>query len=245
MSSLRNAVILICALCVIRLFSQDSISILRVLEAVGDNPPASVSHRDSISDDTLSIDFLYDIFSVFDSAPSGSSSLEPVSILDFMTDVYSSTGFYDTGCWDTAEEKRNLKIFDGSLSEIGNVKFSRPVKGRMTSSFGLRPETGKIHYGVDLAGKVGDTIMVALPGIVTKCGFDRKGYGWYVCVLDSIGLETRYAHMSRPLVKKDDRLHPLTPVGLVGSTGNSTGPHLHFEIRYKGKVVNPMLFLEP
>ena len=247
------ATILVISSSLFCLKSQDSIPLIQVIEAVGEIPPASIYKRESLSSnnvDSLTKDFLSDIFSVLSESQAGNDttlssvdSQEAFSVFDFITSAYRSKSFYESGGSDGLKSKRRLQMYDGPLPKIDESKFCRPVKGRITSSFGTRPDSDKIHYGVDFAGKKGDTVRVALPGIVTMCAYDKKGYGWYVCVTDSSGLEMRYAHLSKVLVARGDRLQYQAPVGLVGSTGNSTGPHLHFEIRYKGRAVNPIFYI--
>lgn len=227
--------------------SQDSLSIVKVMEAVGEIRSASISAADSLSrgnkNDSLLADYLSELSNIINSGQGHAGEADAFSILDFFANAYEESGFYETGSWEGDTPKRRLQIYEGPLPKIDESKLCRPIKGRVTSSFGYRPDSDKIHFGVDLAGKSGDTVTVALPGIVSNCGYDKKGYGWYVCVKDSLGIETRYAHLSKVLVKRGDMLSYKSPVGLVGSTGNSTGPHLHFEIRYQGKAVNPAFFL--
>ena len=227
--------------------SQDSISIVNVMEAVGEIRSASISATDSLAkgnkNDSLLADYLSDLSNIINSDREHEAEAQAFSILDFFANAYEKSGFYDTGSWEEDTPKRRLQIYDGPLPEIDESKLCRPINGRVTSSFGYRPDSDKIHFGVDLAGKSGDTVSVAMPGTVSNCGYDKKGYGWYVCVKDSLGIETRYAHLSKVLVKRGDNLSYKAPVGLVGSTGNSTGPHLHFEIRYHGQAVNPAFFL--
>ncbi|MDE5554508.1 MAG: M23 family metallopeptidase [Muribaculaceae bacterium] len=218
---------------------------MEVIEAVGKTPPALICAVDSLPQknkkDSLLVDYLSDLSGIIKSERT--KTAEVSSIFNFIGNAYEENGFYETGNWEGDTPKRRLQIYEGQLPKIDESKLCRPVKGKVTSSFGYRSDSDKMHFGVDLAGKYGDTVSVAHPGVVCNCGFDKKGYGWYVCVKDTTGLETRYAHLSKVLVKNGDKLAYKAPIGLVGSTGNSTGPHLHFEIRYKGKAVNPAFFL--
>lgn len=230
--------------------SQEQISSDEISEVVGEKPTASLYAIDSVSTDSLadslSYDFLTELFSVveseFENQHDDVAEDEAFSVLDYVTQAYKNSGFYDVGTWEQYSGKRKPQIYDGKLT-IDESKFCRPVKGKVTSSFGYRNDAGNVHLGVDMAGRRGDTVRVALPGKVMRCRFDKKGYGWYVCVVDSSGVETRYAHLSKVLVKRGDIMKGGEAVGLVGTTGNSTGPHLHFEMRYRGKVVNPMFYL--
>ncbi|MDE7414332.1 MAG: peptidoglycan DD-metalloendopeptidase family protein [Muribaculaceae bacterium] len=114
-----------------------------------------------------------------------------------------------------------------------------PVVGRMTSGFGYRPKFGRNHKGVDIALNVGDTVRAALDGTVERVSNDPNGYGLFVCLRHDNGLETRYAHLSKIIAVPGRRIRTGDPVGLGGSTGNSTGPHLHFETRVNGTAYDP------
>lgn len=114
-----------------------------------------------------------------------------------------------------------------------------PITGRLTSGFGYRPKFGRMHKGTDIALNVGDTVVAAIDGTVTRVSNDPNGYGLWVELRHENGLSTRYAHLCRQLVTVGARVYAGQPVGLGGSTGNSTGPHLHFETRVNGEAVDP------
>jgi murein DD-endopeptidase MepM/ murein hydrolase activator NlpD len=123
----------------------------------------------------------------------------------------------------------------------------RPIlKGWMSSFYGLRtdPFTGhKAHHeGVDFAGKLGSDIVSVASGVVTWAG-SRYGYGNLVEINHGNGYTTRYGHAQKVLVKVGDTVKKGQVVALMGSTGRSTGPHVHFEVRYNGKVVDPMEYI--
>ncbi|MBR6042517.1 MAG: peptidoglycan DD-metalloendopeptidase family protein [Paludibacteraceae bacterium] len=108
----------------------------------------------------------------------------------------------------------------------------------VTSEYG--PRWGRFHAGIDIAVRKGDSIRAAFDGQVRIAHhFDKKGYGWYVVIRHDNGLETLYGHLSKPLVKNDQRVKAGEVIGLGGSTGRSTGPHLHFETRFLGVPMNP------
>jgi murein DD-endopeptidase MepM/ murein hydrolase activator NlpD len=117
-----------------------------------------------------------------------------------------------------------------------------PVKGRITSGFGDRrhPIAGvhRHHDGMDIAAPEGTPIRSVRGGSVTFSG-KRGGYGNVVIVDHGNGLNTRYAHCRDLNVKNGDKVFPGTILGTVGSTGQSTGPHLHLEAHRNGKAVNP------
>jgi murein DD-endopeptidase MepM/ murein hydrolase activator NlpD len=123
----------------------------------------------------------------------------------------------------------------------------RPVTGGFISSFfGRRvdPFTGytAFHAGVDFAGESGASVTAVATGVVTWAG-ERFGYGNLVEVNHGNGYLTRYAHNSAVLVKVGDRVEKGQPLSLLGSTGHSTGPHVHFEVLRDGSPVDPMAFI--
>ena len=110
--------------------------------------------------------------------------------------------------------------------------------------FGYRPRRRRFHYGLDVKVNLGDTIYAAFDGKVRVNAFNRKGYGNYVVIRHNNGLETLYGHMSRSLVRENDIVKAGDPIGLGGSTGRSTGNHLHFETRLLGNAINPALMFD-
>ena len=108
---------------------------------------------------------------------------------------------------------------------------------QITSEFGFRRY--RWHHGTDLKLKIGDPIYSTFDGIVRIRSYDRSGYGYYVVVRHKNGLETLYGHMSKILVDVGQEVKAGDILGLGGSTGRSTGPHLHFEVRYQGLSINP------
>jgi murein DD-endopeptidase MepM/ murein hydrolase activator NlpD len=125
----------------------------------------------------------------------------------------------------------------------GSSVILQPVAGRLTSGFGERfhPILGyeRFHAGVDLGAAWGSPIVAAADGQVVSAGW-RGGYGQAVSIAHSGGLETLYGHMSRIAVHSGELVHRGELIGYVGSTGLSTGPHLHFEVTRNGRPVNPL-----
>ncbi len=115
--------------------------------------------------------------------------------------------------------------------------YPAPDATKVTSNFGIRGR--RFHYGIDLKVLTGDTIYAAFDGKVRMKQYERKGYGNYVVLRHINGLETIYGHLSKWLVDVDDVVRAGDPIGLGGNTGRSTGSHLHFEIRYLGKAMDP------
>lgn len=118
-------------------------------------------------------------------------------------------------------------------------RFFRPVPGIVTSPFGYRPRFRRMHKGVDLRLAVGDTVRAAFSGNVKSTGFDRHGYGYYIILSHPSGIETLYGHLSGFIASAGQNVSPGSPIALGGSTGRSTGPHLHFETRYRGIAIDP------
>lgn len=122
--------------------------------------------------------------------------------------------------------------------------FFRPVPGLITSRFGWRPQFNRMHHGVDLRLNIGDTVRVAVAGTVEKVAYDHDGYGNYVVVRHADGMQTIYGHLQYALVSQGQFLDLGRPLGIGGNTGNSTGPHLHFEARMGGMAVDPTLIFD-
>ena len=123
-----------------------------------------------------------------------------------------------------------------------------PVEGvHFTSGFGMRwhPVLGgrRQHKGVDLSAPVGTPIHAAADGVIGRADW-FSSYGLYVAIEHGNALETRYGHMSRLNVAAGQFVHKGDVIGYVGTTGRSTGPHLHYEVRIAGEAVNPVPYLE-
>ena len=121
------------------------------------------------------------------------------------------------------------------------VGYQWPTKGVFTSGYGWR--WGRMHKGIDIANNTGTPVVAARDGIVSFSGW-KGAYGYLVEIAHSDGEFTRYAHNSRLLVKKGQVVPRGSRISLMGSTGRSTGPHLHFEIRRAGgAALNPLVKL--
>lgn len=115
--------------------------------------------------------------------------------------------------------------------------YVQPTVGKVTSPYGWRRR--RMHKGVDLKLMKGDTVVAAWDGKVRIRKFDRRGYGYYYVIRHSNGLETVYGHLSKFIVNVDDSVKAGQAIGLGGSTGRSTGPHLHLEFRFMGIALDP------
>ena len=119
--------------------------------------------------------------------------------------------------------------------------YTHPFKGVVTSKFGYR--SGKMHNGIDIDLVVGDTVLSAFRGQVRVARW-QGGYGRCVVVRHHNGLETLYGHLYKIFVKDGEYIDPGQPIGRGGNSGHSSGSHLHFETRFKGKPVNPENFID-
>ncbi|MCW2925987.1 MAG: peptidase, partial [Thermoleophilia bacterium] len=136
-----------------------------------------------------------------------------------------------------------------SGSAPAGFKIHKPVDGyKISSHFGEIAEirAGRAHGGTDLAIGQGTPIKAAAPGKVVKVGWDPDGYGNYVTIDHGNGWFTRYGHMvEKPSVKEGEVVAADAQIGKVGSTGNSTGPHLHFEVLKGGTAPGNRIDAEP
>jgi murein DD-endopeptidase MepM/ murein hydrolase activator NlpD len=143
---------------------------------------------------------------------------------------------------------RHQATMAGSGDSHG-ARFAMPIEGaRFSSSFGPRIDpvdrtTHSMHAGLDLRGAMGTPVGAAAEGVVTRAEMAGT-YGNLVVIKHPDGLETRYAHLSAIEVRKGDTVTAGQEVGKVGSTGHSTGPHLHFEVRQDGKPIDPKPLLD-
>jgi murein DD-endopeptidase MepM/ murein hydrolase activator NlpD len=141
------------------------------------------------------------------------------------------------GLLDKLEDERSLLASTPSI---------RPVKGFITSGFGYRisPFTGgrEFHKGLDIANRKGTKVHATADGVISFAG--RKGTLGFCVVIDhGHGLVTEYAHLSKILKKRGDKVKRGDIVGQIGSTGRSTGPHLHYEVHLNGVPVNPSTYV--
>jgi murein DD-endopeptidase MepM/ murein hydrolase activator NlpD len=118
-----------------------------------------------------------------------------------------------------------------------------PAKGEFTSPYG--PRWGRMHKGIDVAAPTGTPVVASAPGVVSEVGWDGYGYGNYVEITHPDGAVTLYGHNDRVLVRQGQAVAQGEQISEMGSTGRSTGPHVHFEIHPSGRgAVNPMAYLD-
>jgi murein DD-endopeptidase MepM/ murein hydrolase activator NlpD len=134
-----------------------------------------------------------------------------------------------------------VKAYSGALVpdsfRIDVSSFIMPIIGKVTSPYG--PRSRRFHYGTDLKLQIGDTVYAAFDGKIRIRSYERKGYGNYLVIRHSNGLETVYGHLSKTLVGIDETVQGGQAIALGGNTGRSTGPHLHFEFRFLGQAIDP------
>ena len=111
----------------------------------------------------------------------------------------------------------------------------------VSSRYGSR--WGKTHKGLDIAASTGTSIKAAASGTVTTAGWNSGGYGYLIVISHGNGVQTYYGHCSSILVKEGQTVSQGDVIGKVGSTGRSTGSHLHFEIRVNGTAYNPLNYI--
>lgn len=158
-----------------------------------------------------------------------------------MEEVYTSN-VEDITSIDMKVAKANLdtEIIDNSDSAVNGIILSKPTTGIISSRFG--PRWGRSHTGIDIAANTGTPIYSCSKGTVEYTGW-YYGYGNLVIVNHGNGVKTYYGHCSKIYVSVGDAVTKDTLIAAVGSTGNSTGPHLHLEIRRNGTVLNPQNYL--
>ena len=143
-----------------------------------------------------------------------------------------------------------IKLAKNKSKMLASIPAIQPVANkdlkRMTSGYGYRIhpiyKTRKMHYGMDFSAKVGTEIYATGDGVISKVKRSKRGYGNYVKINHGFGYETLYAHMSKYIVKKGQKVKRGEVIGYVGNTGISTAPHLHYKVRKDNKKINPVNF---
>ncbi len=153
-------------------------------------------------------------------------------------DVYAGLELFFPGVQHTGVER----------SVMTGTAFLRPISGFISSGFGYRtdPFTKKIkfHRGIDIAAPVGTAVRASLDGRVVSIGYNPL-FGNHIFIRHQIGFSTLYGHLERVFVQRGSTVSRGQPIGSVGNTGKSTGPHLHFEIRKNGVPIQPKDLITP
>jgi len=143
----------------------------------------------------------------------------------------------------------NWKKLDNLQDSAIAVPSDKPVKtAAFTSGYGVRSDpfrgSAAMHAGIDLSGPAGTPIYATADGVVSDAGWNSGGYGNLVKIDHGRGIETRYGHLSKIGVLAGQRVKRGELIGRMGSTGRSTGNHLHYEVRIEGRAVNPIPFMK-
>jgi murein DD-endopeptidase MepM/ murein hydrolase activator NlpD len=145
------------------------------------------------------------------------------------------------------EDKKELhKFLESQKILLASTPSIWPTKGWMSSRFGYRtsPFTGQkeFHKGIDISTRMNAPVIAPANGIVSHVGWNH-GYGRVLTIEHGYGVKTKYAHLQKILVKKGKHVKRGETVALVGSTGRSTGPHLHYEVHLNRVAVNPLRYI--
>ncbi len=174
--------------------------------------------------------------------------LKTIKMNSYLNDVKKREALHDNEVFSYNWDSQAVNAYSGvtipQRQDIDVTGFVVPVGGRITSPYGYRPRFGRMHRGVDLSLSVGDTVVSAFDGKVRLTKYEGRGYGYYVVVRHDNGMETVYGHLSKFLVKPNQRVRAGEPIALGGNTGRSTGPHLHFETRFLGLAINPEAIID-
>lgn len=164
--------------------------------------------------------------------------IEKNTFIDLIDDVEPELDIYTEG-WNSKRVNPFKESDVPNTSVIDVSGYAMPCPGKVTSNYGYRAKFGRMHKGIDLAIRSNDTIYAAYDGKVRLTNYEPRGYGKYVILRHPNGLETVYGHLNKFLVNPDQVVKAGQPIALGGSTGRSTGPHLHFETRFMGYAINP------
>lgn len=137
-----------------------------------------------------------------------------------------------------------VKIGTKNPYYAGVAFLSSPTKGGYLSSLFGEVRSTSVHKGIDIAKNLGESVNAALDGKVIKAGYNSGGYGNLIVIEHENNMKTYYAHLNDIYVKQGDVIKKGNIIGSVGNTGNSTGPHLHFELRVNNTPVDPIKYIE-
>ncbi len=177
------------------------------------------------------------------------ADIKIANTLKYLSEIQERENYDDseifTEFWEMdAVNPYGTKVEIPATKDLDVSEYHAPIEGRVTSNYGYRSRYRRMHRGIDLSLKVGDTVRAAFTGKVRLTKFERKGYGYYVVIRHENGMETVYGHLSKFLVKPNQVVKAGEPIALGGNTGRSTGPHLHFEMRYLGLAINPAAIID-
>jgi murein DD-endopeptidase MepM/ murein hydrolase activator NlpD len=142
------------------------------------------------------------------------------------------------------------RALDQLETGAASIPSARPIvtSANFTSGYGVRSDpfrgSAAMHAGIDLAGPMGTPVYATADGVVGRSEWNSGGYGNLIELNHGQGIQTRYGHLSQRLVQAGQHIHRGQLIGLMGSTGRSTGSHLHYEVRIDGRAVNPIPFMQ-
>jgi murein DD-endopeptidase MepM/ murein hydrolase activator NlpD len=142
------------------------------------------------------------------------------------------------------------RALDQLETGAASIPSARPIvtSVNFTSGYGVRSDpfrgSAAMHPGIDLAGPLGTPVYATADGVVDRSEWNNGGYGNLIEITHGQGIQTRFGHLSQRLVQIGQRIHRGQLIGLMGSTGRSTGSHLHYEVRIDGRPVNPIPFMQ-
>lgn len=184
------------------------------------------------------------------SNPSRNNSIDYSRPDDIDEFTANSGGPYDPdeGSADEAEMERQLKVIQ-TTSNAANLPTIWAHAGKINNEFGFRRNpfggrTYEFHAGMDIDGERGEMVAAPANGVISEAGW-KGGYGQMIEIDHGNGLKTRYGHLSKIDVTAGDQITRGQIIGFIGSTGRSTGPHLHYELRLNDRPINPRRFLPP
>lgn len=166
---------------------------------------------------------------------------------DMVRSMHRSLDSLDADILMGEETKQELlKFLESQKTLLASTPSIWPTKGWMSSGFGYRisPFTGQkeLHKGIDISTRMNAPVVAPADGIAAKIYYDR-GYGRTLVLKHGYGIRTRFAHLSKVLVKKGQYVKRGETVALAGNSGRSTGPHLHYEVHLNGVAVNPRRYI--
>lgn len=178
-----------------------------------------------------------------------SIELKPIDFNYFDRDLIPAQSIYGNW-WDSLNVDLDTPAWHPAKMELGyslrlveeECGYVHPFKGPVTSKFGWR--RGRMHKGYDVDLVTGDEVVAAFDGVVRIAKYNYGGFGHYVLIRHYNGLETIYGHLSKRLVKPNQTVRAGEVIGLGGNTGRSTGSHLHFETRFRGKAFDPSRIID-
>lgn len=148
-----------------------------------------------------------------------------------------------------SEIKKLQEMYNQQTQNYSGLIWPSRSSKKISSYYGMRLHPiyhyWKMHTGIDIGASYGTDILSSADGVVTSVRYNEGGYGWYIVVYHGDGISTLYAHCSKVIAKEGQSVKQGQVIALVGSTGASTGPHIHYEVRVNGSHTNPLDYVKP